>query len=184
MPNGKIYYGNRHFMPESCSNNSVPPIGDVSGVASIPSPDVLHEYEIICEGSAQVIVDMANKEQKQRHHWENRSLYFSATSCMLGQLLSAVLIIVMIFVAIYLYEHNMQIFAFIIVVLGFSSVILCSFNNARLSASTKDKQCNNDIPNDSCNIGNVHGNSDTTNIKYGNKKYNHKTSYKHRRRYK
>lgn len=56
-------------------------------VEILPSPEILESYNYVVEGSAAKIIDMFEREQLQRHEWENQALKVHALSTVLGQIL-------------------------------------------------------------------------------------------------
>jgi len=56
-------------------------------VEILPHPEVLESYNYVVEGSADVIIDMFEREQKHRHEWEMQSLRFHNFATVLGQIL-------------------------------------------------------------------------------------------------
>lgn len=56
-------------------------------VEILPHPDVLESYNYIVDGSAEMILDMFELEQKHRHDWELQSLRLHGFSLVLGQIL-------------------------------------------------------------------------------------------------
>lgn len=56
-------------------------------VEFLPHPEVLESYNYIVDGSAKMILDMFQQEQKHRHDWERMSLRIYSFSTILGQLL-------------------------------------------------------------------------------------------------
>ncbi len=53
----------------------------------LPNPEVLEAYDYIVDGSAKVIIEMFQNEQKHRHAWEDRALKIHMISTVLGQVL-------------------------------------------------------------------------------------------------
>ncbi|MEJ0009870.1 MAG: DUF2335 domain-containing protein [Alphaproteobacteria bacterium] len=64
----------------------------------LPAPELLESYDAVLKGSAARILDMFEREQAHRHHWEHRALRVHQVSTVLGQLLGF-LIAVAIFVS-------------------------------------------------------------------------------------
>ncbi len=56
-------------------------------VEFLPHPDVLESYNYIVDGSAQMILNMFEQEQKHRHEWEKEALRVYGASSKLGQIL-------------------------------------------------------------------------------------------------
>ena len=66
------------------------------------SPEMLHEYESVCEGSASVIADIIVQEQKHQHRKELCAEVLSSCSHILGQLFAVLLIFLVVIASIYL----------------------------------------------------------------------------------
>lgn len=56
-------------------------------VEFLPHPEVLESYNFIVDGSAQMILNMFEKEQSHRHEWERISIKIYSVSTLLGQIL-------------------------------------------------------------------------------------------------
>ncbi len=53
----------------------------------LPSPEILEGYNYVVEGSAQLILNMFEREQIHRHKWEDQALRIHYLSTLLGQFL-------------------------------------------------------------------------------------------------
>jgi uncharacterized membrane protein len=53
----------------------------------LPPPEILEAYNYVVDGSAKMILQMFENEQKHRHEWENRALKTHTSSTLLGQAL-------------------------------------------------------------------------------------------------
>ena len=67
-------------------------------VELLPHPEVLESYNYVVEGSAQMILNMFEVEQKHRHEWESQALRIHSYSTILGQILGF-LIAIAVFVS-------------------------------------------------------------------------------------
>ena len=67
-------------------------------VEILPHPEVLESYNYVVEGSAKMILNMFEIEQKHRHEWETQALRIHSYSSILGQILGF-LIAISVFVA-------------------------------------------------------------------------------------
>jgi uncharacterized membrane protein len=56
-------------------------------VEMLPHPEVLESYNYVVDGSAKMILNMFEIEQKHRHEWEKQALSIYRFSTMLGQFL-------------------------------------------------------------------------------------------------
>lgn len=56
-------------------------------VEFLPHPEVLESYNFIVDGSAKMILNMFENEQKHRHDWERVSLKIYSTTTIIGQIL-------------------------------------------------------------------------------------------------
>lgn len=56
-------------------------------VELLPHPEVLESYNYVVEGSAKMILQMFEQEQRHRHEWEKQALRIHSFSTILGQLL-------------------------------------------------------------------------------------------------
>lgn len=56
-------------------------------VELLPAPEVLESYNYVVEGSAKMILQMFETEQKHRHEWEQQALKTHTFSTLLGQVL-------------------------------------------------------------------------------------------------
>lgn len=56
-------------------------------VELLPHPEVLESYNYVVEGSAKMILQMFEHEQKHRHEWERQALRIHSFSTILGQVL-------------------------------------------------------------------------------------------------
>lgn len=54
---------------------------------ALPSAETLESYDYVVEGSAKLILEMFEREQKHRHEWENRALKIHSLTAVLGQAL-------------------------------------------------------------------------------------------------
>lgn len=67
-------------------------------VEILPHPDVLESYNYVVEGSAKMILNMFEIEQKHRHEWERQALRIHSYSTIIGQILGF-LIAISVFVS-------------------------------------------------------------------------------------
>jgi uncharacterized membrane protein len=67
-------------------------------VEILPHPDVLESYNYVVDGSAKMILNMFEIEQKHRHEWETQALRIHSYSTVIGQVLGF-LIAVAVFVS-------------------------------------------------------------------------------------
>lgn len=84
-------------------------------VELLPNPEILEGYNYVVDGSAKMILEMFEREQKHRHVWESQALKVHSFSSILGQLLGF-FIALSIFVSatiIGIYNNNSSIAAFI-----------------------------------------------------------------------
>lgn len=56
-------------------------------VEFLPHPEILEGYNYVVDGSAKMILQMFENEQKHRHAWEGRALRTHTISTLLGQVL-------------------------------------------------------------------------------------------------
>ncbi len=56
-------------------------------VEILPHPEVLESYNYVVDGSAKMILNMFEMEQKHRHEWEVQALKIHGTSSLVGQIL-------------------------------------------------------------------------------------------------
>lgn len=67
-------------------------------VEILPHPDVLESYNYVVEGSAKLIINMFEVEQRHRHEWERQALRIHSYSTIIGQVLGF-LIAISVFVS-------------------------------------------------------------------------------------
>ncbi len=56
----------------------------------LPNPETLEAYDYVIEGSAKVILEMIEKEQRHRHSIEERALAIQSSGLFFGQVLAAI----------------------------------------------------------------------------------------------
>lgn len=61
--------------------------GERRAPEGLPSPHLLEAYDTVMPGSATRIIEMFEREQAHRHHWEYRALRTHQISTLLGQAL-------------------------------------------------------------------------------------------------
>ena len=54
---------------------------------TLPNPEILESYNYVVDGSAKMILEMFQNEQKHRHEWEREALKIHSKSTLLGQVL-------------------------------------------------------------------------------------------------
>lgn len=67
----------------------------------LPPPQHLDRYEKVLPGAAERIVAMAEREQRHRHGWENKHLWFDGVQGVGGQLLGGLVLVALIAAAVY-----------------------------------------------------------------------------------
>jgi uncharacterized membrane protein len=86
----------------------------------LPDPKLLQEYEYAAEGSAQKILEMAEKEQKKRLQWEESYQLFYKKTQRIGQLFGAIIVIYLIWTVRTLAEQGKDEVASTLAVAGFA----------------------------------------------------------------
>jgi uncharacterized membrane protein len=93
----------------------------------LPSPRELAEYEQIFEGAAEKIIGLIEKEQAQRHAWENKALQVQNFGRRLGQTLFALMVLAIVYASLALIESTHVIPGVVLGVVGFGSLVIISF---------------------------------------------------------
>ena len=112
------------------------------------SPEMLQEYESVCEGSASVIANIIIKEQNHQHKKELWSGALSAASHLLSQLFAVALIFAVVILSVYLTTSGYLLSSFVIIIS--CAVIVCSISAVHVvrdviafkSAQKRDKSHN------------------------------------------
>lgn len=93
-------------------------------VEFLPHPEVLESYNFIVDGSAKMILNMFENEQKHRHEWERISIKIYSYSTLLGQLLAFFIAMAVFISAAVIGIYGDSTMAFSIWVLGFAIVTM------------------------------------------------------------
>lgn len=106
----------------------------------IPTARELAEYDAVFEGAAERIIKLTEKEQAQRHAWENKALCAQNAGRRLGQFLFAVVLIVAIYAGVVLVNSQHEVIALTVIVLTFLTVIsaICINNKRRFNSERRN----------------------------------------------
>lgn len=87
-----------------------------------PAPEKLAEYEELSEGAADRIIALVQKEQDQRHRWENDSLSKHHATARLGQFFAFLSVFVVVAAVIFLSAQNQYISASVLALAGIIAI--------------------------------------------------------------
>ncbi len=90
----------------------------------LPNPEILEAYDYIVEGSAKLILDMFEREQKHRHAWEEKALKVHATGTIVGQVLGFFIAIAIFVAASVIGIYGDQTIAATIWVFGMAIIVM------------------------------------------------------------
>ena len=103
----------------------------------LPSPAMLESYEEIAPGAVSKIVDMAKKEQAQRHKWENNYLRSMLIARRTGQLLAFTIAVIISYTIIVLATSDKEILAAVVAFAGYGSLFLAMVKNKFFSRNQR-----------------------------------------------
>jgi uncharacterized membrane protein len=114
------------------------PQGGVKKLSDIlPSPSMLESYEEIVPGMSAQLLTMVKEEQEQRHKLEVKKIKMAAVSNKIGQLLSFVLAMAIIYFAMFFMKQNHTELAITLIICGFA--FLTIINLAAIYESKRPK---------------------------------------------
>lgn len=90
----------------------------------LPSAETLESYDYVVEGSARMILEMFEREQKHRHEWENRALKTHAQTTVLGQVLGFGIAVAVFVAAVIIGMYGDSTIAAFIWVFGMSIIVM------------------------------------------------------------
>jgi uncharacterized membrane protein len=93
-------------------------------VEILPHPEVLESYNYVVEGSAKMILEMFEIEQRHRHEWEKQALRIHSFSTVLGQVLGCLIAIAVFVSATIIGMYGNSTMAAFIWVFGMSIVVM------------------------------------------------------------
>lgn len=106
----------------------------------LPTARELAEYDAVFEGAAERIIKLTEKEQAQRHAWENKALCAQNAGRRLGQFLFAMVLVAAIYAGVSLVNSQHEIIAIALIILICSTVIsaICLNNKQRFSSERRN----------------------------------------------
>jgi uncharacterized membrane protein len=107
--------------------------GDIRLQGILPAPGILESYEEISSGSVEKILTHIRVEQDHRHKLDHQYLKIIANTLRMGQLLTFVLAVVVIYSAVLLFFKDHYILGSLVLVLGLIFdflFLLCYQSNA------------------------------------------------------
>ncbi len=90
-----------------------------SRIQNFPTASELAEYDAVFEGGAEQILKLIEREQNQRHKWENKALKIQTFGRRFGQILFALMVISLIYANVILTQSGHVFGALSLAVLGF-----------------------------------------------------------------
>lgn len=97
------------------------------GYGVLPAPGILESYEELAPGAVAKIIEMARREQEQRHTWENNYLRYMAYITKIGQLLGFMLAAVITFAALSLGSDGQYGMAIFITLIGYGYLMVAAY---------------------------------------------------------
>ena len=91
-------------------------------VPNFPTARELAEYDAVFEGGAEKVLKLIEREQAQRHEWENKALKIQNFGRRLGQVLFALMVISLIYANVILTQSGHVFGALVLAALGFAAL--------------------------------------------------------------
>jgi uncharacterized membrane protein len=129
------YYDNKNDLKKE---------GGVKHFSILPHPATLESYESISPGITEKLGTMILKEQQFRHRLESLHLRGIRSIYRLGQLISAILALVILITSMFIYvEYENQYLATVISISGFAFLTIVNIAGFKQMSETKKKKHNN-----------------------------------------
>jgi uncharacterized membrane protein len=119
---------NRKF--DNASNSNYSP--KKRSTIILPPPHILESYENICEGAAQMIMEMSEMEQQHRHDWEDQCLKTYERTHKMGMMFGVTFAMMLIAAVVYVAQNLSMETASFLAVSGFTFLSVNAFIIARM----------------------------------------------------
>lgn len=100
-----------------------------SAASILPSPAILESYEEIAPGMVEQLVEMVKAEQKHRQGLENKYAKTIVITAQIGQILSFMLVIAILFATVIAFEKSLYL-SLAICFIGFTFLLIVKLNIA------------------------------------------------------